>query len=89
MHDHEYGLLHRRLTTAAEQAGYALGAIHVEELPTDPRAFEALLKSVAAPDIGAVIIPSKAHLGRWEQMGSKYEQLRRSTTAEIIVLDPT
>ena len=89
MPDREYNLLWRRLATAAQHAGYTLGVTHVEELPTDPRAFEALLESVAAPDIRAVIIPSKAHLGNWEQPGSKYEQLRRSTSAEIIVLDPS
>ncbi|WP_328522908.1 hypothetical protein [Kribbella sp. NBC_00359] len=88
MPDREYGLLQQRLATAAQHAGYTLGAIHVEELPTDPRAFEALLDSVADLDIRAVIIPTKVHLGRWERRGSKYEQLRRSTSAEIIVLDP-
>lgn len=88
MPDREYSILWRRLATAAQHAGYMLGVTHVEELPTDPRAFEALLQSVAEPDVRAVIIPSKAHLGRWDQPGSKYEQLRRSTSAEIIVLDP-
>lgn len=87
MPDREYGLLQLRLAVAAREAGYTLGTIHVEELPTDPRAFEGLLTTVTQLDVRAVIVPSKAHLGRWDHTASKYEQLRRATSAEIIVLD--
>ncbi|MFI7067068.1 hypothetical protein ACIBL3_39140 [Kribbella sp. NPDC050124] len=89
MLEREFELLHQRLATAAAHAGYSLGTVHVEELPTDPQAFEALLTSVVDLGARAVIVPSRAHLGCWERKESKYEQLRRSTSAEIIVLDPS
>jgi hypothetical protein len=88
MTEHEYGEAQERLATAARRAGHTLGTIHVEELPTDPEAFEALLAAVADLNIRAVIIPSKAHLGRWDKADSKYDRLRRATTAEIIVAAP-
>jgi hypothetical protein len=86
MADCEYGVLQQRLAETARQAGYVLGTVHVEDLPTDPEAFEALLASARDFNVRAVIIPTKAHLGRWDQVGSKYEQLRRATSAEIIVI---
>jgi hypothetical protein len=85
MTDREYGEVQERLAVAARRAGHTLGTIHVEEMPTDPKAFEALLAAVAELDVRAVLIPSKAHLGCWENSDSKYERLRRVTTAEIIV----
>jgi hypothetical protein len=87
MSDREYGVLQQRLAEAARQAGYTLGTVHAEDLPTDPQAFEILLASTRDLNVRAVIIPTKAHLGRWDRIGSKYEQLRRTTSAEIIVID--
>jgi hypothetical protein len=81
----EYGEAQERLAAAARLAGHTLGTIHVEEMPTDPQAFEALLAAVTDLNVRAVIIPSQAHLGCWENSGSKYERLRRVTSAEIIV----
>ena len=81
----EYGEVQERLAIAARRAGHTLTTIHVEELPTDPQAFEALLAAVTELDVRAVIVPSKAHLGRWGNSDSKYERLRRVTSAEIIV----
>lgn len=81
----EYGDTQHRLAVAAREAGHTLGTIHVEELSTDPQAFEALLAAVNELDVRAVIIPTRFHLGRWDLRESKYEQLRRATTAEIII----
>ena len=85
MSECEYGDIQHRLADAAREAGHTLGTIHVEELPTDPQAFDALLAAVKELNVRAVVIPTKAHLGRWDLDGSKYEHLRRATAAEIIV----
>jgi hypothetical protein len=87
MTDRELGDLQQRLAVAARQRGYVLGTVHLEELPTDPRAFDDLLASLGELKVRAVIIPSKAHLGSWDSADSKYDQLRRRATAEVIVLD--
>jgi hypothetical protein len=81
----EYGDIQHRLAAAAREAGHTLGTIHVEELSTDPQAFEALLAAVNDLDVRAVIIPTRFHLGRWDLKDSKYEQLRRATAVEIII----
>ena len=73
------------IAVAAREAGHTLGTIHVEELATDPQAFDALLADVKELNVRAVVIPTKVHLGRWDLTGSESEQLRRATSAEIIV----
>jgi hypothetical protein len=87
MTESEFGETQHRLALVARQHGRTLGTVHVEDLPTEPQAFEALLDSLTELAVPAVIIPSRAHLGRWDQAGSKYELLRRATAAEIIVAD--
>jgi hypothetical protein len=87
MSDREVGELQVRLATVAGHHGRTLGTVHVEELPTDPQAFEALLASLQRLPAPAVIVPSKAHLGRWDHPGSKYDVLQRTTKAEVIVAD--
>jgi hypothetical protein len=89
MKDHELGEVQQSLADAARQRGYTLGTIHVEELPTEPQAFDALLASASELEVRAVIVPSRAHLGSWDSANSKYEQLRRRTTAEVVVVDST
>ncbi|HET6295579.1 MAG TPA: hypothetical protein VFG33_19480, partial [Kribbella sp.] len=68
--------------------GRTLGTVHAEDLPTDPQAFDALLASLNELPAPAVIVPTKAHLGHWDQVGSKYDLLRRAR-AEVIVADVT
>ncbi|MEV0283515.1 hypothetical protein AB0H36_05275 [Kribbella sp. NPDC050820] len=83
----ELGELQRRLAEVAKRHGRTLGTVYVEELPSDPKAFEELLVSLKRLDAPAVVIPSKAHLGRWDLPGSKYEQLQQSTETKVIVAD--
>lgn len=87
MSDREAGELQIRLAAVARHHGRTLGTVHVEELPTDPQAFEGLLASLQKLSAPAVIVPSKAHLGRWDHAGSKYDVLQRTTKAEVIVAD--
>lgn len=89
MTDDELGSVQMALAATARRRGYTLGTVHLEELPTDPQAFDALLASLDELEVRAVLIPSKAHLGPWDSADSKYERLRQRTTAEVVVLDPS
>lgn len=85
MTDGETCDLQLRLAAIARLHGRKLGAVHVEELPTEPQAFERLLASVQELPVPAVIVPSKAHLGRWDLAGSKYAVLQQAVQTEVIV----
>jgi hypothetical protein len=88
MGDHELGELQQHLADVARQRGRTLGTVYVEELPTDPAAFTALLASLKDLDTPALIIPSKAHLGRWDLAGSKYNLLQQVAKTEVIIAQP-
>jgi hypothetical protein len=88
MTERELGEVQQRLVEVARQHGRTLGTVYVEELPTDPRAFNALLASLKELDTPAVIIPSKAHLGRWDLKGSKYHQLQQVAETKVIIAHP-
>ncbi|TCC52145.1 hypothetical protein E0H73_40120 [Kribbella pittospori] len=88
MNDVELGQVQHHLAEVARRHGRTLGTVHVEELPTDPEAFNVLLASLAHLDVPAVIIPTKAHLGRWDLRGSKYDLLQQVAKAEVIVAEP-
>jgi hypothetical protein len=87
MTDGELGDLQQLLAKVARQHGRTLGTVYVEDLPTDPRAFQRLLASINDLDAPAVIVPSKAHLGRWDLEGSKYHLLQQVTETEVIIAD--
>jgi len=53
----ELGRWQQRMAETATTRGLVLGTVHVEELPTQPQAFEALLASIRALDVAAVIVP--------------------------------
>jgi hypothetical protein len=88
MKDDEFGALQQHLADVARQHGRTLGTVYVEELPTDPSAFNAMLASLKDFEVPAVIIPSKAHLGRWDLAGSKYDQLQQVAETKVIIADP-
>lgn len=88
MKDHEFGELQQHLAEVARQHGRTLGTVYVEEFPTEPEAFNALLASMKELDAPAVIVPSKAHLGRWDLAGSKYDQLQQVAETKVIIADP-
>ncbi|GAB2679312.1 hypothetical protein [Kribbella swartbergensis] len=88
MRDRDLGEVQQRLAEVAKQHGRTLGTVYVEELPTDPQAFEALLASLKDLDAPAVIIPSKAHFGRWDLAGSKYDLLQQQVAnTQVIIAD--
>ncbi|MFG1626220.1 hypothetical protein [Kribbella sp. NPDC049227] len=87
MNDDDLGGLQQRLAEVASQHGRTLGTVYVEDLLTDPEAFNVLLSCVKDLDAPAVIVPSKAHLGRWDLADSKYSQLQQVVTTEVIVAD--
>ena len=87
MTDIELDIVERRLGEVARQHGRTLGTIHIEFLHTEPRAFKMLLAALEDSPSAAVIVPTKAHLGRWDRPESKYYELRQATGAEVIVAD--
>jgi hypothetical protein len=75
------------LAAAARLRGRRLGRVFVEDLPTDPSAFEELLTSLQELPTPGVIVPTKVHLGRWDIAESKYAVLQRTVRTEVIVAD--
>jgi hypothetical protein len=78
--------LRQRLSKCAEANGYRLLEVHIEERQTDPTAFFALIASIAATGAEAVVVPTRAHLGREQIQDSKITHLRRTTNAEVLIL---
>ena len=87
MSDRELGEVQQQLADVARRHGRTLGTVYVEDLPTDPSAFQQLLASIKDLDSPAVIVPSRAHLGRWDLEGSKYHLLQQVTETEVIIAD--
>jgi hypothetical protein len=85
MPDHEVGQMQQHLAATARAHGYTLGTVHVEELPTDPLAFETLLAAVKDLRAPAVIVPTGAHLGRADDPGSRWRLLQYETDVRILV----
>ena len=83
----ELGEMQHRLAAAARKRGYVLGTVHVEELPTEPRAFDALLSYLKEVAVPAIVVPTFAHIGTINNPGSKYSKLRSETTAEIVIAE--
>ncbi|TCM49425.1 hypothetical protein EV648_103700 [Kribbella sp. VKM Ac-2568] len=85
MPDHEVGQMQQHLAAIARENGYTLGTVHVEELPTDPLAFETLLAAIRDLRAPAVIVPTSAHLGRADDPGSRWRLLQHETEVRILV----
>jgi hypothetical protein len=83
----ELGQWQQRMAETATTRGLVLGTVHVEELPTQPRAFEALLASIRALDVAAVIVPTPIHLGARDEPGSPWNRLSLDTGVEVVFTD--
>lgn len=74
-----------RLSQFAEQEGFALGEMFVEEETTSPAAFEALIEAASHHEVSAVVVPSMLHLtvlSAPTAMRNKFEHL---TGARLLV----
>jgi hypothetical protein len=74
-----------QLAAFAGQHGFHLRRVFVEQLHSDPAAFEALIKLVKRRRIPAVLVPNPAHLSAVGGGDTKAQQLRRQTGAHILV----
>lgn len=74
-----------QLSAFAEQSGLELRHIFVEELHSDPTAFEELLQVVKRRNIRTVLVPNRAHLSSVGGSESKDQRLRRETGSEVLV----
>ena len=73
-----------QLTAYAGQQGFLLRKVFVEQLDTDPAAFDALIKSVKRRKITLVIVPTTAHLSAVGDGETKLQRLQRETGARAL-----
>jgi hypothetical protein len=76
-----------RLEAFAEQEGFQLDKVFVEQFHSDPAAFDALIRSVRRRRIAVVIVPSEAHLSAVGGSRTKLERLHRETRSRALVAD--
>jgi hypothetical protein len=75
------------LAAFAEQEGALLGKVFVENLRTDPAAFDALIRSVKRRGISVVLVPTETHLSAVGGDQTKLERLHRETSARALAAD--
>lgn len=85
----ELGGCQQRMAELASSRGYVLGTVHVDELHTQPQAFEDLLASIQTLDVAVVIVPSPTHIGDQSVPGSLWNRLWLDTGAEVVFTDPS
>lgn len=76
-----------QLAAVAEQHGFELRQVFVEELHSDPAAFEALIRLVKRRRIPVVVVPNQAHLSSVGGNETKEQKLRRETGSEVLLAD--
>jgi hypothetical protein len=74
----------KQLAAFAGQQGFLLSKVFVEQLHTDPAAFEALIRSVRRRKIAVVIVPTTAHLSAVGCGETKLQRLHRETGAQAL-----
>lgn len=72
------------VTRAAAAENLTLQAIHVEELETEPRAFNAVVKAVEHGGVSVVIVPTLEHLK--PRPGERSRRIRLELEAGVRVL---
>ncbi|GAA3136919.1 signal recognition particle GTPase [Kribbella aluminosa] len=73
-----------QLAAYAGQEGFLLRKVFVEQLDSDPAAFDALIKSVKRRKITVVIVPTTAHLSAVGDGETKLQRLQRETGARAL-----
>jgi hypothetical protein len=87
MTSHQLAEAEERLAELAQREGLRLGKIFVEQLSTDPAAFNALIRLVQRRRISVVIVGSSAHLSSVGQGQTKLERIHHETDARVLVID--
>jgi hypothetical protein len=73
-----------QLAAMAERQGFVLRKVFVEQLQTDPAAFDALIRMVKRRKIPTVIVPTQVHLSAVGSGETKTERLHRETGAHAL-----
>jgi hypothetical protein len=73
-----------QLAALAGQQGLVLRKVFVEQLATDPKAFDALVKMVKRRAIPVVIVLRQAHLSAVGRAETKAQRLHRQTSAHAL-----
>ncbi|TDD57106.1 hypothetical protein E1263_24625 [Kribbella antibiotica] len=73
-----------RLAVFARQRGFVLTEVFVEQLATDPAAFDALVTVVKRGGIPVVEVPTQAHLSAVGGGETKARRLKRETGAQAL-----
>ncbi|MFI5735549.1 hypothetical protein ACIA49_35895 [Kribbella sp. NPDC051587] len=74
-----------RLAIFARRQGLFLSEVFVEQLATDPVAFDALVQVVKRRDIPVVVVPTDAHLSAVGRGETKGQRLERETGACALI----
>lgn len=83
----QFGTAKEQLAALAERSGFELCQVFVEQLHTDPAAFEELLQVVKLRNVAAVLVPNRAHLSSVGGDETKIQRLQRETRSEVLVAD--
>jgi hypothetical protein len=78
-----------QLAAFAGQHGFVLRKVFVEQLHTDPAAFNALVKMVQRRKIPTVIVPTQAHLSAVGSYQTKAQRLHRETSSYALAANRT
>lgn len=83
----QFAKTREQIAAFADQYGLELRAVFVEELPSDPAAFEKLVQVVTQQNIRTVLVPNRAHLSPVGSGETKDQRLYRETGSEVLVAD--
>ncbi len=75
-----------QIAAAATQRGFVLRQVFVEEMATDPAAFDALIKVARRRKAAAVIVLAQVHLSAVGGGETKLQRLHRETGAHALVV---
>lgn len=76
-----------RLAALADEKGAHLCKVFVEQMHSDPAAFDALIRWVRRRQIPVVLVATPAHLGAVGGNETKLERLQRETGAYVVAAD--
>lgn len=84
MFESEANRTRERLEYFANEAGYELAAVFIEEIQTWPAAFERLVHAVARDKVTIVILPSMLHFAVLGSPNNVKEYFEAATGAQVI-----
>ena len=84
MTSHQLLQAEEQLKALAGRRGFFLCKVFVEQLHTDPAAFDALIRLVKRRRVPAVIVPNQAHLSAVGSGETKSHRLHRETRAHAL-----